>query len=60
MRTQEGIHYELILVFERFKFKPSIVFQKLGKTYNKSTIYRYYHRWLDADTKLKILMKELV
>jgi len=61
LRTSEGIHYELILLFERFKFKPADVFKKLQKDgYDRSTIYRYYHRWIDGDLKLKTLMKELV
>jgi len=54
------LYYELILLFEKWRFRPFTVYQKLKGKYNKSTIYRYYHRWLDADTKMRTMLKELV
>lgn len=60
MTNKKTIKYELILMFERFKFQPKIMFQKLSKQgYKRSTIYSYYNHWVQADNAVKVIQKGL-
>jgi hypothetical protein len=60
MKRQGKLKYELILFFERFHFTPKVAFEKLKKHgYARTTIYRYYRIWSEADTEVKVLQRDL-
>lgn len=57
---RKSAKFELILLFERFKYQPKVMFEKLKKQgYSRATVYRYYHHWEEADNLVKVLQKEL-